>query len=268
MHTIIIYHGGCADGFTAAWVARKRYPNADIMPARYGDPAPDVRGRSVYVLDFSYGEEDLRLMAEEAASLHVLDHHVSAYEAVGHLPWCAFDLTRSGARIAWDWFFPEQDPPPLVRYVEDRDLWRWELPHSRQVNAWIATQRMEWDNWDALDWMLRNERDVVVEKGDAVLEYQAQQVDRICRNVRNVRLDGHEVPAVNTCTLQSETGNALAAGVPFAVLWCQIDDGRYLVSLRSKESGEDVSKIAAAHGGGGHARAAGFKCDALPWGER
>ncbi|MFW6089537.1 MAG: DHHA1 domain-containing protein [Gemmatimonadota bacterium] len=263
--TVVIYHAGCADGFTAAWVARKAYPEADFVPAKYGDEPPDVERRHVFVLDFSYDEQTLLEVGSRARSLVVLDHHASAFKRVGHLSCCVFDMERSGARMAWDHFFGGAPVPPLVRYVEDRDLWRWEMPHSRQVNAWIATQRMEWDNWDALDWMLRNKGDVVVEKGDAVLEYQAQQVERICRNARTVVLDGHRVPAVNTSVLQSETGHRLAEGNPFAVMWCQVDDGRYLVSLRSTDGGEDVSAIAEAHGGGGHPPAAGFKCDALPW---
>ena len=54
---LVMYHGSCYDGFTAAWVFRKFWGNDDIEfhPMNYGDEdVPDCKGRRVWVLDFSF----------------------------------------------------------------------------------------------------------------------------------------------------------------------------------------------------------------------
>lgn len=54
MSTIVIYHADCPDGFGAAFAAWLVFgDSAQYVPARFGEPAPDVRGKEVYILDFS-----------------------------------------------------------------------------------------------------------------------------------------------------------------------------------------------------------------------
>jgi nanoRNase/pAp phosphatase (c-di-AMP/oligoRNAs hydrolase) len=67
------------------------------------------------------------------------------------------------------------------------------------------------------------------------------------------------VPAVN-CNhyFASEVGHELAIGRPFAATYYDTTDGR-VFSLRSSAEGLDVSEIAKRLGGGGHAKASGFK---------
>lgn len=50
-----------------------------------------------------------------------------------------FDLDRSGAAIAWDEFNIDIPMPEWIRYVEDRDLWRWGLPGSEAVNEALGS---------------------------------------------------------------------------------------------------------------------------------
>src|SRR5438132_3652139 len=78
MFDLVIYHGSCRDGFTAAWVARLRYPGAQFHPGYFRKRPPQVSGREVLILDFSYPRSILRGMAAQAASLLLLDHHKSA----------------------------------------------------------------------------------------------------------------------------------------------------------------------------------------------
>lgn len=98
----------------------------------------------------------------------------------------------------------------------------------------------------------------VVAEGNAILRFQQRQIEAICRHAQTAEFNGHTVPIVNTPVLISEVGNQLCQGQPFVVLWFTRGDGRRVVSLRSDANGLDVSKIAAAQGGGGHPHAAGF----------
>jgi nanoRNase/pAp phosphatase (c-di-AMP/oligoRNAs hydrolase) len=78
-----------------------------------------------------------------------------------------------------------------------------------------------------------------------------------------ITLDGFRIPAVNASPVDtSEVLQVLALGQPFALSWSVRFDGVFQYSLRSAEDGVDVSEIAKAHGGGGHAHASGFESNA------
>lgn len=103
----------------------------------------------------------------------------------------------------------------------------------------------------------------LVGEGAAILRYQDQLVEGICKAAVEQTLGGHRVLAVNTCVLISEVASKLAEGRPFGAAWFQRSDGKRQWSLRSRDGGVDVSEIARAHGGGGHRNAAGFE-DTMP----
>ena len=78
--SMCIYHGNCADGFGAAWVVRKALGEIDFHPGKYQEPPPDVTGKDVVMVDFSYKRPVLLEMAEKANSILILDHHKTAAE--------------------------------------------------------------------------------------------------------------------------------------------------------------------------------------------
>src|SRR5438034_364114 len=96
--TLVIYHGECTDGFTAAWAFKTLRPltTATYAPAHHGDTPPEVTGKEVYILDFAYPRAQLLRMHDQAASVLVLDHHKTAQADLEGLPFCVFDMDRSG----------------------------------------------------------------------------------------------------------------------------------------------------------------------------
>lgn len=258
--TIVIYHAHCLDGFTAAWSAWKRYGDNDVeyVPASYGDPPPDVTDCFTVVVDFSYPRDVMLDMKKRASGLSVFDHHKTAKEALDGLPFALFDMDRSGAGITWDALHPEKPRPWLVDFVEDRDIWRWKLSKSKEVNAWIgACRRDSFADWECLSAM---PLDKVIEKGEVVLAYIDRYVSEMVEQARVVEVDGQRVPMVNAPYICiSELVGKLAESAPFAVGWFQRSDGLYAYSLRSRgPEGVDVSEIAKKYGGGGHRNSAGF----------
>lgn len=269
---LVLYHDNCADGFCAAWLFSKVFPGADFMPVQYGQQPPDVTGREVYIVDFSYKRGPLLQMAEQAARIVVLDHHKTAAKELEGIEQnerlqITFDMEKSGGRLAWEYLqgirgagpFFFQNRPWLVDYTEDRDLWRWKKPYSKEVNAVLRSYPMDLKTWDRLNCY---EAKHFVSEGEAILRAQAIVVGQHVRNAHEIELDGHKVLCVNATCFQSEIGNELCKGRPFSVTWFEGDDNERVYSLRSDESGIDVSKIAEAHGGGGHRHAAGFRAPA------
>lgn len=268
---VVLFHDSCNDGHTAAWVARKKLPDATFLPVQYGRPLPyeECRGARVFMLDFCPDTvEDLRRLLDASSELLVLDHHKTAEATLAacQLPGKAgrfksvWDGSKSGARLAWEWFFPGEPAPWLVEYAEDRDLWAWKLPLSREVSAGLQSYPMTFEQWDSFDrWNFR----LLATDGAAILRYQAQLIDRICKNAREKDIGGHKILAVNNGTLISEVAGKLAEGRPFGACWFEAE-GKTVWSLRSAKDGIDVSEVAKSFGGGGHRNAAGFTLATAP----
>ena len=260
---LVIYHAACYDGFTAAWVAQKHFPGIELFPATYGDDPPDVTGRDVYIVDFSYKREQMLTMNEQAQGLVVLDHHKTAEAECAGLDFCLFDMNRSGAGMAWDYFFGEPSRPWLVDAIEDRDLWRFALPTTKSIHAYVSSLDMTLANWDVL---AEYNQAVVLECGVAI----ERSIHQYCKKVaeasaRSVSLWGltavvATAPYINCSELAHyllETHNPLA---DLSLTYYQNNVGEWVYSLRARKGdGVDVSEIAKTHGGGGHELAAGFK---------
>lgn len=277
---LCIYHGNCADGFTAAWVVRKALGAADVdfHAGVYQDPPPDVTDRKVIIVDFSYKKPVLQKMAKKAQSILILDHHKSAAEDLDDLPlpprdtdpsrmlalpdsgiFARFDMGKSGAQLAWDHFNVYTRPPALVDYVGDRDLWRFQMAASREVNAYVFAHDYTFENWDKLADLIATNARAAAERGGAIEQKHHKDVAELVRvTQRRMQIGGHSVPVANLpYTLTSDAGNIMAAGEPFAACYWDTPDGR-VFSLRSTAEGLDVSAIAKAYGGG-HERASGFR---------
>jgi oligoribonuclease NrnB/cAMP/cGMP phosphodiesterase (DHH superfamily) len=263
---VVLYHANCIDGFTAAWVCHHVYGDtAEYLESQYGDPPPDVTGKDVTIVDFSYPRAVLLEMRDKAESLQVFDHHKSAAADLAGLEFCVFDMHRSGAAIAWDMLRQGERRPLLIELVQDRDLWRWKMSASKELNAWIQTRPRDFCEWYRVAWQLEDDREVTLakgmrlaEQGRAILAHIDAYVQSTAKNARVLRFWGHAVPFINAPGLMaSELIGELAKTAPFAVGWFQRADGRYQYSLRSRGD-FDVSKIAERFGGGGHATAAGF----------
>jgi oligoribonuclease NrnB/cAMP/cGMP phosphodiesterase (DHH superfamily) len=274
----VIYHDKCYDGFTAAWVAKQALNGAAFVPASYGQEPLRLFRTKVYLLDFSY-PKDVMLDLAMNNEVVVLDHHKTAqanFEGLEHPNLTAiFDMERSGAGLAWDYFFPprltpgapEGSPtrPRLVNYIEDRDLWRFALPESRAVHAYIESHKRTFDIWDDLHLCFEDEhhfKNVVIPAGASILRFQQQKVEEISAEVQWRDIGGYRVPVVNCpYAYGSLCGEYLLAQypeAPFAGYYLDRGDGERQWGLRSTSTRVDVSEVARLLGGGGHRNASGF----------
>lgn len=262
---LCIYHANCLDGFTAAWAVWKRFPNTEFVAGHYQEPPPDCTGRNVVMVDFSYKRPALLEIAAQAESVLILDHHKSAEAELKDLPAnviAEFDMERSGAMMAWEHYHPEDHPSILVEHVQDRDLWRFKMQLTRPFTAHLFSLDFTFENWDDVEARCSEFHDyqIFARTGRALEQKHSKDVQALIEvGTSRVNLLGFNVPHLN-CPFMfaSEAGNRLCKGEPFSVTWYDTDQHR-IYSLRSDEDGEDVSKIAALMGGGGHQHAAGFK---------
>lgn len=279
---LVIYHADCQDGFGAAWAARRHFgDDAAYLPAQYGDEPPSVvPDADIYILDFSYPRPALEALAasrELPARVVVIDHHKTAREALSGLPdpdaevlstgpFARFDMDKSGAVLAWEYFHPGVPVPMLLRYVQDRDLWKWELPFSREFSARLALVPRNFGSWNLISAQLggpegNEELTGFAREGGMILAAQRAHIGSLASKAVTVDVGGHRVPAVNSPLFQSELGEELCKRypeAPFAAVWFSPGPDTEVWSLRSR-NGFDVSAVARELGGGGHPAAAGFK---------
>mgnify|MGYP000678136132 CR=1 FL=1 len=275
---ICIYHDNCDDGFAAAYAVWKRFGDAvDFVPCQYGQDAPDVTGKDVLIVDFSFKKDVMQDLAKTARRIIVLDHHKTAeaeladflqlrtvggpfekrhadgmIEGIG----VCFDMEKSGCRLAWEYCFGDASTPGWFDAIEDRDLWRFNLRGTKEISIAIRSLRRDFELWD----MFTAER--LANDGVAIRRY----VDMIVSNISDTafveNVAGYDVP-VAACSYDfvSEVAHELLhrnPDAPFAACLVRSYDGT-TYSLRSMDDRMDVSEIARANGGGGHRNAAGFR---------
>jgi hypothetical protein len=288
---IVIFHSQngtnhCDDGFGAAWVFWRKFGDkAEFWPGVYGSEPPLYEagqcqgGQTFALVDFSYKRPQMKALARNPVNLLVLDHHKTAEaeldgivdELVSEepgwpmdefgqfigLPDIRFDMDRSGARMAWDYCFPGEDPPDLLLRIEDADLWRWHYEDGKAVQAALRSYPQTFEVWT--DLMLRPIGELATE-GASIRRFIEAKVAELKRTAWLAEIGGVQMPVCNApWFLASELAGALAEEHHDGRAAVYFDQGkRRVFSLRARGDA-DVSEIAKRYGGGGHRSAAGFE---------
>jgi oligoribonuclease NrnB/cAMP/cGMP phosphodiesterase (DHH superfamily) len=293
MKPLCIYHGGCDDGFAAAWCVRAALgSDVEFYPGAYAKEPPDVTGRDVLMVDFSYKRPVLDLMSGIARSMLILDHHKTAQEDMSGVPrapswdrwkvWddpvldsglgpyrraAIFDMDRSGAGIAWDYFIGDGAAIGLdihtakrrrefIDYIQDRDLWRKTLPDGDEFTIALRSYPQDFAKWDEL---IADGPARLIDEGRVIQRYYRLRVEELKRHAYPARLGGHDIYITNAPYFAASevAGELCDRGGAFGACYFEVEGGRFQYSLRSRGD-FDVSAVAKKYGGGGHKNAAGF----------
>lgn len=272
----VIYHKDCLDGYGAAWAAYKLFGDeAKYIPANPGEGPPEIpEGVTLYTVDIAYPPGVLNHLALHCTKVIILDHHETALEWYeDYTPpenvELNLDMSRSGAVMSWEYFHREKKIPDLLKYIQDRDLWTWELTDSEAILLAVDAYPYTFGTMDKL----MEDIPKLKTEGQAILKYRNQMLDLQLQSWHYIRFvvedKEYVVPAVN-CSLRSITSECcheLLQRLPeaeFVVAYRRGADGRWNYSLRSR--GEfNVATFAAQYAkGGGHAAAAGMSTPEPP----
>tara|TARA_R110000803_G_scaffold118020_6_gene186467 strand:+ start:1429 stop:2262 length:834 start_codon:yes stop_codon:yes gene_type:complete len=255
---VVLYHAKCSDGMGAAYAAWKLLGNrAEYIPCAHGNLPPDVVGKNVAILDFSFPNAITKQMIEDANSLLIIDHHKSAVVELHDISETIFDMNSSGATMAWNYFHPDKTVPKFIQYITDRDLWRFELPYSKEFSRAFDMVPFEFEEFEKFE--DDSVFDDAVKRGSYILAYTKTVVKTLMEKASKRKLRGHDVLVINSQHLMSELGAAMAMKADLAVIWFyDHHSNRTKVSLRGQHAIVDASEIARSFGGGGHPNASGF----------
>jgi oligoribonuclease NrnB/cAMP/cGMP phosphodiesterase (DHH superfamily) len=254
----VIYHANCSDGFGARFAAELLLgARATYFAAKYGEPPPNVSGKNVVIVDFSYDNVTTKRMIEEANTLIILDHHRTALVELSDIPNVRFDMDKSGAILSWEFFHPGQQPPRFLEYIQDRDLWRWKLPCSKEFASVFDMVDFSYEEYEKF--LIDSVVDETQERGAHIIAYSKTVISKIAKGAASRRIDRQHVLVVNSPHWISEIGAALALHADYALVWYwDHSTNQVRGSLRAHHEHSDVSEVAKKWGGGGHRKAAGF----------
>jgi uncharacterized protein len=278
---IVLYHSPCPDGYGSAFVVwnylKRTYGIERAEQVKYigcrhnesrtpGDEFyQNLVGKNVLMCDFSYSLPIIRQIIDSAASFLVLDHHKSAEDNLCDLEdeYKIFDMKRSGVGITWDFYFPNEPLPDFLAFIQDRDLWKYELADTARFTAFFHHQPSDFSLWETY---LQTDilKDAII-TGGHWLAYRDELVGQAVKNASYVIQEINNqyciVLYVNNMQFKSEIGSELFKRFPdgdFSCIWhYDLFYDKTVVSLRSTDERMSVIPIAQDHQGGGHRNASG-----------
>lgn len=279
---IIIHHNRDLDGYASGAICKLKYPDATLIGWDYKDPIPDFeqfRGQDVIMIDISFPIDEMIELRRRSKSLTWIDHHISAkkeFDAkLGNTPFEAHGITyvykdrTAACEIGWEYLFYDRRVPYAITLLGRYDTWRQEEGDwEGETLPFQYGMRTHCKSPETFDPALFEERFIPTQliairnEGKAILKYQEQQDAEACKRGAFVApVGGRPAICLNTRSFSSNTMKSvydpkfhdLMVGFEFT-------GTKWSVSLRSDKPDVDVSLIAKARGGGGHAGAAGFTC--------
>lgn len=294
---VCLYHANCPDGIGAAypfWKAHRTNNDFILKGVRYSDSYPSdiIRGKKVVIVDFCYSREEIVEICSIAECVLILDHHDTSKRNLENLKLpnlsYLFDMERSGAQIAWDYYELVKNPviggiklatleymagtycsenrPWFIEVIADRDLWKWEKPGSNEIGK--ALYYEGWYRWERMLELEESEdpygdREYFFAKGIPIVTIENRNIEYAVRSSVLATFRGHRV-RMSCCNsnIRSEVGNALANmdDCDFAVLWrYDFKEDHWWISLRGGDNCDiSLNQICELFGGGGHPKACGF----------
>ncbi|KAF2609830.1 hypothetical protein F2Q70_00013813 [Brassica cretica] len=247
----VLYHYPCHDGVFAALAAHLYFsansipslffPNTVYSPITISQlPLQDIS--HLYLLDFTGPPGFVQQVSPKVNNVVILDHHKTAIESLGDVSSTCknvtkvLDIGRSGATIAFDYFTQklkeesrgncrEMDEFKRMRrvfeYIEDADIWKWNLPESKAFNSGIIDLGIEYNfnqNSSLFQQLLSLDHDTVINRGRESLSRKRKLIQEALEQSYEIVLGGGAEEfgrclAVNgdeIAELRSELGNQLA----------------------------------------------------------
>lgn len=292
----VIFHKGCPDGIGSAWAVRryfsalKGFRSAVEKLVFYGakheskGSEKDLRnirsmckGRNVLIADFAYPPNVILEIKKVCNTFVLLDHHKSNEQLLINEPNCFFDMDHSGAYLTWAFMITGKplvmptdiEAPKIIQYIQDRDIWAFKLPHSREINIALGLHsKGNMDNLDSLDFGGEETLKKLAIEGSYYLKFQKESIESSMVVSSSVcSFLGVKSVVINTCNSPSDTAELLLAHdkyrdcrIALVIKW-SISKKHYKINLRrrSEDDDLDLGYISKRYfEGGGHPEAAGF----------
>ena len=264
----VVYHYPCPDGFLSAVIAFSVRPHALFLPVTHSSKlshiAPQIKGRTVLFVDIAPSSpSDLKQW--EMADYLILDHHATNRDTLSAVsPRNAkFDMNSSGCGLAFQYFYPGQIPPVLLKYIELYDLWK----HHNEPDC--AEFLLGFHNivpdcvmcWDSV-LRMKNPHRLFVPTGHVLMKPRNKSIHFFASHADLRLLNGRRLWVVNVTdrSIINEIGYEICRknGDDAALMW-YYNHKQHVCICRLRSQSMDVGLLAKELGGGGHTCSSSFK---------
>lgn len=264
------YHSADTDGHCSGALVKLAYPDCGLIPINYGDEY-DFMGipedEEVWMVDFCIQPYELMREFVRDHNVKWVDHHKTAIEAMEGARCSGYREIGIGAcQLVWECLHGS-NAPYFVRLLAEYDVWDHSNPDTLPFQYGIRMYETDpiknprlWINLMELNHFVSQ----IISDGKLLLQYETEQNRKYSESCYfETEIDGIPAVAINKLMSNSKLFDSILMKPGQIMLTFGWRKGKWTVSLYGTDV--DVSTIAKAHGGGGHAGAAGFQCEVLPF---
>lgn len=252
----------------------------------------------IYIVDYSISPDEMRKLLQITTDVTWIDHHKTAIEKydgfeydirglrydgiaacmltycyLHHMTYCGvgninpFDISMT------------KDAPVFTKLIADWDVWKFDYGDDTRkfitaFNSYdFRPDSKEWERFfvdgkvigPVVGWLYNGEgEDEMTVEGAAMIKYRDGWAKSYLERFGfETEFEGLKCFAVNLGNCNSEYFKSLPEGKYDAFMPFAFNGEKWTVSMYSTT--HDISDICKKHGGGGHAKAAGFTCVELPF---
>jgi oligoribonuclease NrnB/cAMP/cGMP phosphodiesterase (DHH superfamily) len=194
----------------------------------------------------------------------VIDHHIGSHEELTKAASASenltyvFDNKKSGASLAWSHFFPGEEMPQLIRYIEDADLWR--LSYGDTTIGVRTYCSNYWNKPGELLALFVVPIADIEAKGKILFDFMEATIHNSLIHIAPLSLEvgPYTVRAYNVTMFQPVVGMRFSKDSGEVALCYTVEGDVVRTSIRSHEGQHPTAlDIAKRLGGGGHEHMAG-----------
>jgi len=283
---VLIYHDNCRDGICSLWCAHhysdKKFDKIGLSASKDLDlKRYNFKNKKIIFADVCPSLENIKALSKIAKHITIIDHHESNLRKTIELSEeqnvdMIFDMKRSACQMIWDYFFEDKKRPWFIDHVGDKDIWAQKLKYNDEIIKSL-------DHYELIN--ANN-----LEQLDKLYKYTKIDITKLIKFGKNIILITNKIlndeskyaleativikkkkyriwTASIKSDLVSDFGNLLSTKkfndgtIPdFVLIWNYVPINKsWYISLRGSDASPNLAKIAETFGGGGHAKASGFR---------
>lgn len=268
---VCVYHSRDLDGLASGAVVKHHFPEAVLLGYDYGMDTEFIysaidKDTTLFVVDVSFPKDVMLDLESKVFQFVWIDHHISAMkDMAGHSISGIQNTEDSACKLAWEYFYGEDNTPPVIDLLSIYDSWKraivgeemWNevvMPFQYRMRGLVSSPE------DLIPYLAYEEEnlDRIIDDGKTILKYVKNQNKKDVEGAFERIIDGHRAICMNTVNFNSMAfediwdENKYDIMVPF-----RFDGEKWAFSFYTDKTGIDCSRIAKKFGGGGHMKAAG-----------
>lgn len=279
------YHRGDLDGISSAAILKDRFSKEQLIlvGVEFGDNLGDMNeivkdADSVYMVDFVFEPFERMIELNKTCNLFWIDHHASSLKYVEKYPEIKFkgllgnkDNKKSAAYLLWEYFYQNAIVPRGINFISLFDTWQ----HNFDDNILSFYYGVEAktgmnphsDVWE--DILLNTiNTDTMIDIGKSVRSYvKMKDAAYAFDHAFEADFEGYKAIVINIGFPGSMKFDSVIDNDKHDIMigFSRRKGKFWKFSLYTTKKHIDCSKIAGKYGGGGHAGAAGFELDYIPF---